>query len=176
MPAPKVVVLTGASSGFGALTARRLAQAGHTVYAGIRATTTRNASSVSELERFASEHDVTLHALELDVASQSSADAAVAKILAEQDRLDVVIHNAGHMVLGPSEAFTPEQIAEVYDVNVLGTQRVNRAALPHMRRREGGRWCGWEARARAVARRRSSDHTSPPRRRWTHWPSATPRN
>src|SRR5690606_28576435 len=52
---------------------------------------------------------------------------------AEQGKLDVVVHNAGHMVLGPAEAFTPEQLAALYDVNVLGTQRVNRAALPFMR-------------------------------------------
>ncbi len=56
------------------------------------------------------------------------------RIIAEHGRLDVLVHNAGHMVYGPSEAFTPEQLAELYDINVLGCQRVNRAALPHMRR------------------------------------------
>jgi NAD(P)-dependent dehydrogenase (short-subunit alcohol dehydrogenase family) len=50
----------------------------------------------------------------------------------------VVIHNAGHMVFGPAEAFTPEQFAELYDVNVLSTQRVNRAALPQLRRQGKG--------------------------------------
>jgi NAD(P)-dependent dehydrogenase (short-subunit alcohol dehydrogenase family) len=50
----------------------------------------------------------------------------------------VVIHNAGHMVLGPTEAFTPEQIAAVYDTNVLSTQRVNRAVLRAMRAQRGG--------------------------------------
>jgi NAD(P)-dependent dehydrogenase (short-subunit alcohol dehydrogenase family) len=40
----------------------------------------------------------------------------------------VIVHNVGHMVFGPAEAFTPEQFAELYDVNVLSTQRVNRAA------------------------------------------------
>jgi NAD(P)-dependent dehydrogenase (short-subunit alcohol dehydrogenase family) len=50
----------------------------------------------------------------------------------------VLIHNAGHMVFGPAEAFTPEQYAELYDVNVLSTQRVNRAVLPHMRRQKQG--------------------------------------
>jgi NAD(P)-dependent dehydrogenase (short-subunit alcohol dehydrogenase family) len=50
----------------------------------------------------------------------------------------VLIHNAGHMVFGPAEAFTPEQYAELYDVNVLSTQRVNRAVLPHMRRQKRG--------------------------------------
>jgi NAD(P)-dependent dehydrogenase (short-subunit alcohol dehydrogenase family) len=44
------------------------------------------------------------------------------------------MHNAGHMSFGPAEAFLPEQFAHLYDVNVLGTQRVNRAALPYMRR------------------------------------------
>ncbi|MGC4858383.1 SDR family NAD(P)-dependent oxidoreductase [Micromonospora sp. DT41] len=48
------------------------------------------------------------------------------------------MHNAGHMVTGPTEAFTPEQLAELYDVNVLSTQRVNRAALPSMRKARQG--------------------------------------
>jgi NAD(P)-dependent dehydrogenase (short-subunit alcohol dehydrogenase family) len=52
--------------------------------------------------------------------------------------LDVIVHNAGHMVLGPAEAFTVEQVAEIYDVNVLSTQRVNRAALPHLRAQRDG--------------------------------------
>jgi NAD(P)-dependent dehydrogenase (short-subunit alcohol dehydrogenase family) len=50
----------------------------------------------------------------------------------------VVVHNAGHMGVGPAEAFTPEQLADLYDVNVLGTQRVNRAALPYLRGQGGG--------------------------------------
>ena len=49
-----------------------------------------------------------------------------------------LIHNAGHMVFGPAEAFTPEQFAQLYDVNVLGTQRVNRAALPQLRKQGRG--------------------------------------
>ena len=57
---------------------------------------------------------------------------------AGQGRLDVVVHNAGHMVLGPAEAFTPQQLADLYDINVLSTQRVNRAALPHLRARGEG--------------------------------------
>jgi NAD(P)-dependent dehydrogenase (short-subunit alcohol dehydrogenase family) len=76
--------------------------------------------------------------LELDVQSQDSADSAVARILAESGHIDVVVHNAGHMVFGPAEAFTPEQLAEQYDVNVLGTQRLNRAVLPSMRARRQG--------------------------------------
>jgi NAD(P)-dependent dehydrogenase (short-subunit alcohol dehydrogenase family) len=117
------VLVTGASSGFGALTVRALTDRGHTAYAGMRDIAGRNAAAAAR----------TPHPVELDVTSQPSADAAVGRILDEAGRLDVVVHNAGHMVLGPAEAFTPEQLAALYDVNVVGTQRVNRAALPHLR-------------------------------------------
>ncbi|WP_329230018.1 SDR family oxidoreductase [Streptomyces canus] len=133
-----VVVITGASSGFGALTARALADAGHTVYAGMRQTTGRNAPQVQAAADYAHEHKVDLRSIELDVNSQDSVDSAIARIEAEHGRIDVLIHNAGHMVTGPAEAFTPDQLAELYNVNVLSTQRVNRAALPGMRRRGQG--------------------------------------
>ncbi len=81
---------------------------------------------------------VDLRAVELDVQSQASVDRAVEQVIAERGRIDVLIHNAGHMMFGPAEAFTPEQYAQLYDVNVLSTQRVNRAVLPHMRRQRQG--------------------------------------
>src|SRR5215470_17549637 len=133
-----VILITGASSGFGALTARRLAEAEHTVYATMRETKGRNAKQVEAARNFAAEKKVDLRTAELDISSQESADRAVAQVLTEAGRLDVIIHNAGHMVFGPAEAFTPEQLAELYDVNVLSTQRVNRAALPILRRRGSG--------------------------------------
>src|SRR6202051_4162383 len=134
----KAIVITGASSGFGALSARALAKAGHIVYASMRDTAGRNAPQVEAAAKFAKENKVDLRTIELDVASQSSADAAIQKIVSDNGRLDVVIHNAGHMVFGPAEAFTPEQLAELYDVNVLSTQRVNRAALPQLRKQGRG--------------------------------------
>jgi NAD(P)-dependent dehydrogenase (short-subunit alcohol dehydrogenase family) len=134
----QVIVVTGASSGFGALAARALADAGHTVYASMRETTGRNARAVKVVEEYAVGQRVDLRAIELDVASQESADSAIRKIVEENGRLDVVVHNAGHMVFGPAEAFTPEQFAELYDVNVLSTQRVNRATLPQLRKQGRG--------------------------------------
>ncbi|MDQ1036915.1 NAD(P)-dependent dehydrogenase (short-subunit alcohol dehydrogenase family) [Streptomyces sp. V3I8] len=134
----RTIVITGAGSGFGALAARALADAGHTVYAAMRDTRGRNADRVAEAEAYAAEHEVDLRTVELDVLSQESADAAVATVLAGAGALDVLVHNAGHMVTGPTEAFTPEELAAVYDTNVLGTQRVNRAALPHLRAQEHG--------------------------------------
>ncbi|MFJ9998567.1 SDR family oxidoreductase [Streptomyces werraensis] len=133
-----VILITGASSGFGALTARALADAGHTVYAGMRQTTGRNAAAVADARAYAEEHGVDLRTVELDVSRQESVDAAVAAVTEEAGRVDVVVHNAGHMVLGPAESFTPEQLAEIYDTNVLSTQRVNRAVLPRMRERRDG--------------------------------------
>jgi NAD(P)-dependent dehydrogenase (short-subunit alcohol dehydrogenase family) len=134
----KIIVITGASSGFGALTARALAKAGHTVYASMRDTTGQNARQVEEAKKFAKDNKVDLRTIELDVTSQASVDAAIQKIVDENIRLDVVIHNAGHMVFGPAEAFTPEQLADLYDINVLSTQRVNRAALPQLRKQRNG--------------------------------------
>ncbi|MCE6076831.1 SDR family oxidoreductase [Agrobacterium vitis] len=134
----QIIVVTGASSGFGALTARQLALAGHTVYAGMRGTDGRNAPAVADAQSFATEHNVDLRSVELDVSSDASVEAGIAKIISDAGRLDVIMHNAGHMSFGPAEAFTPEQFAQLYDINVLSTQRVNRAALPYLRKQGKG--------------------------------------
>jgi len=134
----QVIVVTGASSGFGLLSATALARAGHAVYAGMRATTTRNAPKVAEVEALAAAEGIELFPLEMDVQDQASVDAAIAAIHERSGRLDVVVHNAGHMVLGPTEAFTTEQLMQQFDVNVLSAQRVNRAALPAMREQGSG--------------------------------------
>ncbi len=81
---------------------------------------------------------IDLHVLELDVSSQSSIDEAVSTIVKESNTIDVMIHNAGHMSFGPCEAFTPEQLSSLYDINVIGTQRMNRFVLPIMRKARQG--------------------------------------
>ena len=134
----KVILVTGASSGFGRLTSEALAKAGHTVYASMRETTGRNAPEVEKIAAFSKDHGLDLRTVELDVLSDKSIAAAVTQIIAATGRIDVLIHNAGHMVFGPAEAFTPEQFAELYDVNVLSTQRVNRAVLPQLRKQKQG--------------------------------------
>jgi NAD(P)-dependent dehydrogenase (short-subunit alcohol dehydrogenase family) len=136
--AKMIALITGASSGFGRLIADALAGAGHIAYASMRELSGRNAAQHEAVARYSREHAVDLRALELDVQSETSVSAAIDRILAEHGRLDILVHNAGHMVWGPNEAFAPEQLAELYDINVLGTQRVNRAALPHMRKARRG--------------------------------------
>jgi NAD(P)-dependent dehydrogenase (short-subunit alcohol dehydrogenase family) len=134
----KIILVTGASSGFGRLTAEALARAGHTVYASMRDVAGRNAANAAEMAQASTREGVDLRALELDVQSEPSANQAIETIIGESGRIDVVVHNAGHMMFGPAESFTPEQFAQQYDVNVLGTQRVNRAVLPHMRAAKQG--------------------------------------
>lgn len=134
----QIILVTGAGTGIGKLSARSLAEAGHVVYASMRDIAGRNAPRAAELRALAAAEGLELHPLELDVLSQHSADAAAATIVREQGQLDVVMQNAGHLVVGPTEAFTPEEIVKVFDTNVLGAQRVNRAVLPYLRRQESG--------------------------------------
>ncbi|WP_208510606.1 SDR family NAD(P)-dependent oxidoreductase [Variovorax paradoxus] len=134
----QIILVTGAGTGIGKLSAQSLAEAGHIVYASMRDIAGRNAPRAAELRALAAARGLELHPLELDVLSQDSADAAAATIVREQGQLDVVMQNAGHLVVGPTEAFTPEEIVKVFDTNVLGAQRVNRAVLPYLRRQESG--------------------------------------
>jgi NAD(P)-dependent dehydrogenase (short-subunit alcohol dehydrogenase family) len=102
-----VILVTGASSGFGRLTAEALAKAGHIVYASMRDVARRNAKNAAEMAATSARDGVDLRAIELDVQSEPSASAAAEQIIAETGRIDVVVHNAGHMMFGPAESFTP---------------------------------------------------------------------
>ncbi len=120
-----VILVTGASSGFGLMTAQCLAQAGHTVYASMRATAGRNAPQVAAIGAWAAAQKVDLRTVELDVQSDASVAAGVAAVLTAAGRLDTMVHNAGHMVFGPAEAFLPEQYLQQYDVPVLRAMHPN---------------------------------------------------
>ena len=128
-----VVLITGAGTGMGRLTARALADAGHTVYASMRDPNGRNLAKATEALTYAQERGVDLRVVDLDVLSQESADAAVRRIVEESERLDVVVHNAAHLYYGVTEAFSAEQLVQALDTNAVGAMRVNRAALPVMR-------------------------------------------
>src|SRR5216683_76455 len=103
----RIILITGASSGFGRLTAEALAKAGHTVYASMRDTAGRNAREVGKIAAFSKENRVDLRTVELDVLSQDSVDAAVGKVIGESGRIDVLIHNAGIWSLAPPKPSRP---------------------------------------------------------------------
>jgi NAD(P)-dependent dehydrogenase (short-subunit alcohol dehydrogenase family) len=124
----KIILVTGASSGFGRDTAETLAAAGHTVFAGVRDITGRNRAVADALRAKG------IEVVDLDVTSDASVDAAIAALLAKtRGRLDVLVNNAGIAAAGVSESFTPEQLRALLEVNVIGVQRMLRAALPPLR-------------------------------------------
>lgn len=134
----QVVLITGTSSGFGFDAALQLARRGHHVFATMRDTRGRNAAPRAELERISAAERLKLEVLELDVTSDQSVQRAVDAALARAGRLDVVINNAGYAGLGVTEGYTPEQFQQMFEVNVVGVVRVNRAVLPAMRKARSG--------------------------------------
>ena len=89
----QVVLVTGASSGIGHLTARALAEAGHTVYASMRNVNDRNAGHANDLLEFGRSNGLDMRVVELDVQSETSAENTVSTILDDAGRLDTVVHN-----------------------------------------------------------------------------------
>jgi NADP-dependent 3-hydroxy acid dehydrogenase YdfG len=129
----KTILITGASSGFGRLTAEKLANSGHRVFAGFRSTDGAKKPVADELR------GKKIEILRLDVTDQASIDSAVKQLLkTTNNQLDVVVNNAGMASAGISESFTAEQVREMFDVNVFGVQRVIRATLPALRARRSG--------------------------------------
>lgn len=129
----KVILITGASSGFGRDTAETLAAAGYKVFAGVREIAGRNHTVADALRAKG------IEPVALDVTSDVSVSAAVAAVLAKSGgKLDVVINNAGIASAGVSEGFTPEQLRDLFEVNVFGIQRVLRAVLPALRKQDDG--------------------------------------
>lgn len=135
---PDVYLITGAGSGFGALAARALAKQGHIVYAGMHSSDNDRAKPAAEAAKWAKENNADLRSVVLDLLSQDSCNKAVKEVLDGAGKLDAVIHNAGHMNFGPCESFTPEQYLRLYDVNCVGTQRLNQVVLPYMRAQRRG--------------------------------------
>ncbi|HWO37955.1 MAG TPA: SDR family oxidoreductase [Candidatus Acidoferrum sp.] len=129
----KTILITGASSGFGRLTAESLQNSGHKVFAGFRSNDGRKKQVADELR------EKNIEILKLDVTDQGSVDSAIAQLLEKSNNeLDVVVNNAGMASAGISEAFTPEQIRQLFEVNVFGVQRVLRATLPVLRAKRRG--------------------------------------
>jgi NAD(P)-dependent dehydrogenase (short-subunit alcohol dehydrogenase family) len=118
----QTMLVTGSTSGFGRLTVETLARQGYTVFAGMRAVAGKNAPAAEELRALAEREHLALHIIEIDITDDAS----------------VVVNNAGIAYSGPLEAFTLEQVQQQFDTNVFGVLRVNRAALPHMRRLGSG--------------------------------------
>lgn len=119
----KVVLITGASSGIGAVTAKYLSVNGHIVYG-----TSRNPKNIT----------AEFHMIQLDVLDVSSIENAVLKIIHQEGRIDVLINNAGMGITGPVEETPTSEMKRVFDTNFFGAIEVIKAVLPHMRQRQEG--------------------------------------
>jgi NAD(P)-dependent dehydrogenase (short-subunit alcohol dehydrogenase family) len=128
----KVILITGTSTGFGRDTAETLAQAGHRVFATMRDVARRNKSHAESLRA------KKINVIELDVTDEASIDHAVASVLKEAGRIDVLVNNAGVGATGISETYTTDQVRALFDVNVFGVQRMSRAVLPALRSQGSG--------------------------------------
>lgn len=128
----KNVLLTGASGGFGRLIVEKLLKEGHDVVATMRDVSGKNKNIAEQFSNLGA------NVFEMDVTSDKSVSQAVAQILGNHKKIDVLINNAGVGVLGLQECFTTEDWKKIFDVNVFGVQRVCREVIPHMRKNREG--------------------------------------
>lgn len=126
---PKTVVITGASSGIGQATAEFFAARGWNV-----AATMRNPDKAN----FSDAGRARIKVYRLDVTDEASISQAIAAVIADFGRLDVLVNNAGYGLVGLFEAMTPEQVRRQFDTNVIGLMNVTRAVLPQMRAQKSG--------------------------------------
>src|SRR3954462_10968371 len=122
----QIVLVTGASSGIGEVTAERLAQAGYKVY------------GTSRREAPAGQRSFEM--LRLDVTSDESVAAAVKEVMRLEGRIDLLVNNAGFGVApAGAEESSMEQARSIFETNFFGLIRMTRAVVPHMRRHGSGR-------------------------------------
>ncbi|QLF71595.1 SDR family oxidoreductase (plasmid) [Peteryoungia desertarenae] len=123
----KNVLITGIAGGFGKPTALALLARGNVVAGSVRSRSGKNAATVAELESAGAK------IVELDVTDSASTERGVSDAISQLGGLDILFNNAGIGSYGIQELMSPEDMARVFDVNVMGVQRVMRAALPHLR-------------------------------------------
>jgi len=123
----RVAVVTGASSGIGAATARTLHGLGFTVWGAAR-----------RVDRMTALADLGVRVEPLDVTVDASMTALVTKVIDEAGQIDVLVNNAGYGSYGAVEDVPLEQARRQFDVNVFGLARLTQLVLPHMRARRSG--------------------------------------
>ncbi len=128
----QVVLITGASRGFGGEAARRIAARGNHVVATMRNPERDGPAIVAG-------HEDRITAVQLDVTDVGAVERVVAETLARFGRIDVLINNAGYGLYGPIEEVSEAQVWRQFDTNVLGQWRMAKAVLPSMRPRGAGK-------------------------------------
>jgi NAD(P)-dependent dehydrogenase (short-subunit alcohol dehydrogenase family) len=128
----KKILITGASGGFGVLTVEKLLANGHKVAAGMRDINGRNKTTAEKLSALGAV------IIELDVTKDDSVTDGVNSAITQLGGLDVLMNNAGIGSAGMLEFFTTDDFKRLYEVNVFGVQRMNRAVVPYFRQQKSG--------------------------------------
>jgi NAD(P)-dependent dehydrogenase (short-subunit alcohol dehydrogenase family) len=128
----KKILITGASGGFGVLTVKKLIENGNQVAAAMRDVAGRNKNTAEELSALGAK------IIELDVTNDESVTKGVESAIQQLGGLDVLMNNAGIGSAGMIEFFTTADFQRMYEVNVFGVQRMNRAVIPHFRAQKSG--------------------------------------
>jgi NAD(P)-dependent dehydrogenase (short-subunit alcohol dehydrogenase family) len=136
--ANSVILVTGTSTGFGRLISVTLARRGYTVFASMRDIEGRNQRRAANLQELQRQDNLRLSVIELDVTDDLSVHRAVEGVVRTAGKIDVLVNNAGVSCWGLTETFTIEQARQIFETNFFGALRMNRAVLPHMRRRQTG--------------------------------------
>lgn len=134
----QVVLITGASSGFGRLMAEDLARHNYRVFAAMRNMSGKNAGAARELREVSRRESLDLQVVELDVTAPKSAEGCVAEVMQSAGQIDVLLNNAGIGFVGLTESYTDEQAHRIFETNFFGVFRLVRAVLPHMLKRHRG--------------------------------------
>ena len=129
----KIIFITGTSTGFGKLTTTTLADAGYTVIAGMRSVDGKNAAVADELSQI-----TNVEVVEIDITQDDSVKKAIAYTLTKYGRIDVLVNNAAVSGFGLLEAYTIDQIRNMFEVNFYGVIRTYQAVLPAMREAKSG--------------------------------------
>ena len=129
----KVAVVTGSSSGIGLETSLLLARNGFFTFAKMR-----NLDKSKAISNLKEKEKLSLEILQLDVNDDESVKEAIQWITNEQERIDVLVNNAGYSLVGPFEELSVEEFKEQFETNVFGVIRVTQAVLPIMRRQRNG--------------------------------------
>ena len=129
----RIAIVTGSSSGIGFETSLALARNGFYTYA-----TMRNLDKSKTILELARLEELPLEVFRLNVTDDKSVKKAIEKIANEQERIDVLVNNAGYALVGPFEELSIEEFKEQFETNVLGAIRVTQGVLPIMRKQRCG--------------------------------------
>lgn len=124
----KVILITGASSGIGKESAKLLIKQGYTVYGAAR-----------RVERMEDLKSLGIHLLSMDVTDDASMVAGVNELLAKENRIDVLVNNAGYGSFGAVEDVPLSEARYQFEVNLFGLARLTQLVLPLMRAQQSGR-------------------------------------